>query len=255
MSEIKIGLQMYTVRDECDKGFEATLRNVAKIGYEYIELAGMYDLTPQALKAVLDETGLKALSTHEGFDGLKADTKPVIEYCKVLGIQYVVCPWVPDTRGNDGVTGAKWESIARDFEVIGRKIREAGLVFGYHNHDHEFLQFDGKYALDILLDNTSPENLSLELDAGWAYYAGVDPAGYIRNHKSRMALIHAKDHDKADKTLNRPVGDGALDWKDIFAACRETGVQGAIVEEDRCIAPPLESVAKSLANLKAMGIA
>lgn len=252
MSEIKIGLQMYTVRDECAKDFAGTLRKVAEIGYKYIELAGLYEMTPEAVKAVLDETGLEALSTHEGYDGLKADVKSVIATAKTLGIKYVVCPGAPGTGESDP---AVWDNLAKEFNEIGRACSDAGLVYGYHNHAHEYVKVNGNYGLDYLMEKTDPQLVKMEVDVGWTWYAGVDPADYVRKHGSRVALIHAKDHDKANKDQNRPVGDGALDWKAIFAACREAGVAGAIVEEDRTITPALESVAKSLANLKAMGIA
>ncbi|HEY3412622.1 MAG TPA: sugar phosphate isomerase/epimerase [Armatimonadota bacterium] len=252
MSEIKIGLQMYTVRDECAQDFPGTLRKVAEIGYKYVELAGTYGLSPEALKDVLDDCGLAAISTHEGLDPLRDDMLAVLARCKTLGIEYIVCPYAQGTNGSDP---AVWDGLAKDFNAIGKSCSDAGFTFGYHNHAHEYVMVNGMYGLDYLMEKTDPNLVKMEVDAGWTWFAGVDPAEYIRKHGSRVALIHAKDHDAANKDLNRPVGDGALNWKAIFDACHEVGTKVAIVEEDRTIAPALESVARSFANLKAMGLA
>lgn len=252
MSDIKIGLQMYTVRDDCAQDFPGTLRKVAGIGYKYVELAGTYGLSPEALKAVLDDCGLKAISTHDGLDALRDDLPAVLARCKTLGIEYIVCPYAHGTNESDP---ACWDKLASDFNRIGKACADAGFTYAYHNHAHEYVMVNGIYGLDYLMEKTDPNLVKMEVDVGWTWYAGVDPAAYIRKHGTRVELIHAKDHSRSNKDENQPVGDGALDWNAIFAACAEVGTKAAIVEEDRTIAPALESVAKSLANLKAMDLA
>jgi sugar phosphate isomerase/epimerase len=251
MPEIKIGLQMYTVRDDCARDFPGTLRKVAGIGYKYVELAGTYGLSPEALKGVLDDCGLNAVSTHEGYDALRNDLPSVLARCKTLGITYIVCPGAPGTGEADP---AVWDNLAAEFNEVGKACADAGFIYGYHNHAHEYVLVDGQYGLDYLMEKTDPALVKMEVDVGWTWFAGVDPAAYMRKHGSRVALIHAKDHDKVMKEQNWPVGDGALDWKSIFDACAEAGAEFAIVEEDLTVAPALESVAKSFNNLKAMGL-
>lgn len=251
MPNIEIGLQMYTVRDECARDYPGTLREVARIGYRNIELAGTYGMSNEALRGVLDDCGLKAVSTHEGWNEVRNGLPAIIERCKALDTPYVICPGVPGTDSEDA---AVWDDIARVFNKIGQTCRDEGLTFGYHNHAHEYVMVNGRYGLDYLMEKTDPALVKMEVDVGWTWYAGVDPVAYVREHGARVELIHAKDHDKIKRDQNWPVGDGALDWKGIFEACREAGTRYAIVEEDQTVAPALESVAKSFNNLKAMGL-
>jgi sugar phosphate isomerase/epimerase len=252
MAVLKIVAQLYTLREECANDYAGTMRAVAKIGYKYVQVSGFHSLEPVEIRSALDAAGLRCVSTHESYDAVTRDLGTVIARNRILGAESIVCPFVPGTR--ETANAATWTNLASDFNVAGRKCKDAGFVFGYHNHDHEFHRFGGKYGLDILMEYTNPDWVALELDAGWAWYAGVDPAAYLRQFPGRAPIIHAKDHDKDDKTMNRPVGDGALDWPPFWDACRAVGTVYAAVEEDRCILPPIESVTKSFHNMVAMGL-
>jgi sugar phosphate isomerase/epimerase len=249
MTNPKIGLQLYTVREAAGQDARGTLQKVAEIGYKYVELAGTYGLSPVEMRATLDEFGLEAVSSHESLDALTADLPGVLSRLNTIGCKYVVCPGAAATRETDP---AAWDQLAAQFNEIGRASADAGLIFGYHNHAHEFAMVGGMYGLDYLMEKTEPHTVKMELDVGWAWYGGVDPAAYLRRYAGRVPLIHAKDHERDNKDINRPVGDGALDWHSIFTAAREIGVDYAIVEEDRTLVPELESVAKSLRNIEAM---
>lgn len=246
-----IGLQLYTVREACAQDFKGTLKRLAGMGYRNVELAGLHGLAPEELRDTLEALGLKAVSSHEPFEALTGDLDGVLARMVTLGIPYIVCPGAAATNETDP---AAWDTLAGQFNEIGRACRDAGRVFAYHNHAHEFQTVAGRYGLDYLMEKTSPDLVSLEVDAGWVWFAGVDPAAYLRKYPNRVPLIHAKDHDREDKNRNRPVGDGAVDWEGVFVAAREIGVRYAIVEEDRTILPELESVEKSLRNLRAMGL-
>lgn len=253
MGDIKIVAQLYTLREECAKDYAGTMRAVAAAGYKYVQVSGFHGLEPQQIRDAIDAAGLRCVSTHESYDAVTTDLDAVIARTRVFGAETIICPWIPGSR-DPGVDASFWKALAVKLNEVGRKVRDAGLIFGYHNHDHEFRVFDGKYAMDILMDGANPEWVALELDAGWAWYAGADPAAYLRKFPGRAPIIHAKDHDKEDKTKNRPVGDGALDWPPFWNACRAVGTEYAAVEEDHCILPPIESVAKSLKNMVAMGL-
>jgi sugar phosphate isomerase/epimerase len=244
----KIGLQLYTVREAAGQDVRGTLKTVADIGYKYVELAGLYGLTPVEVRATLDEFGLEAVSSHESLDALTSDLGGILGRMKTLGCRYVVCPGAAATHETDP---AAWDRLADQFNAIGRGCADAGYVFGYHNHAHEFAMISGKHGLDYLMEKTDPALVKMELDVGWAWYGGVDPAAYLRRYAGRVPLIHAKDHDRDNKDVNRPVGEGALDWSAVFAAA-EAGVDYAIVEEDKTILPELDSAAKSLRNIEAM---
>lgn len=253
MGDLKIVAQLYTLRDECAKDYAGTMQAVAAIGYKYVQVSGFHGLEPQRIRDAIDAAGLRCVSTHESYVAVTTDLDAVIARNCVLGAETIICPWVPGTR-DESTAASTWKTIAAALDPVGRKVKEAGLVFGYHNHDHEFRTFDGKYGMDILMEGTDPENVTLELDAGWAWFAGVDPAAYLRKFPGRAPIIHAKDHDKADKTKNRPVGDGALNWPPFWDACRAVGTIYAAVEEDNCILPPIESMARSFNNMVAMGL-
>ncbi|HEY3265435.1 MAG TPA: sugar phosphate isomerase/epimerase [Armatimonadota bacterium] len=246
-----IALQLYTVRDECAKGFPDALRKVAAIGYTAVEMAGLYDMEPLAVKEVLNECGLTAAGSHEGYDGIKQDIDAVIQRNVALGCRNVTCPWV---AGTDSADPAFWDNLAVEFNAFGKAFKDAGITFSYHNHAHEFVKVDGQFGLVRLFASTDPELVKVEADVGWVWFAGQDPAAFISNYPGRVPLIHAKDHDREDKNLNRPVGEGALDWKAVLAAAEKIGTEYVVVEEDRTILPAMESVARSYVNLKAMGL-
>jgi sugar phosphate isomerase/epimerase len=250
MATIPIALQLYTVREEMARDFAGTLRRVAEIGYEAVELAGFLGfggLSVAEVRGLLDETGLRAASIHVGLDRLQSDLRAAIDECRGLGSAYLVLPWLPPGQRD----AAFFDALAPQLNEIGGRCREHGLVFAYHNHDFEFVQSDGAYLLDRLLDATDPTLVALELDVYWAAYAGVDPASYLRQRAGRVPLVHLKDM-AADRSFAE-VGDGTLDFAAIFAAAEEGDTRWYIVEHDQPAMPALESARRSLQNLRAMG--
>jgi sugar phosphate isomerase/epimerase len=247
MATLPIAPHLYTVRDETARDFAGTLRRVAEISYEAVEFAGYGGLSALEIKTLLDETGLRAASVHVGLDRLQSDLHGAIDECRVLGSPYLVLPWLPPGQRD----AAFFDALAPQLNEIGRRCREHGLVFAYHNHDFEFVQSDGAYLLDCLLDTTDPTLVALELDVYWAAYAGVDPAGYLRQRAGRVPLVHLKDM-AADRSFAEG-GDGTLDFAAIFAAAEEGGALWYIVEHDQPAMPALESARRSLQNLRTMG--
>src|SRR5919197_5544072 len=152
MATVPVALQLYTVRDESARDFAGTLRRVAQIGYTAVEFAGYGGLAADEVKALLRETGLRAASTHVGLAALDADLDHQIDYCVAIGCPYLVLPSLdPRWRGADGL-----RALASRLNECGRRCRERGVIFGYHNHDVEFARSDGRYLLDQLLDTTDP---------------------------------------------------------------------------------------------------
>jgi len=151
------------------------------------------------------------------------------------------------------------------FDAFGARCRQEGLSFCYHNHNHEFAAFDGEYGLDILLGNTDPQNLLLELDVMWATYGGADPAAVIRRYAGRCPILHVKDvvvvPGGADTSNERKdvqfteVGTGVVPLQAVAEAAHECGVQWCVVEQDRMRdLAPMDSMRVSYENLrKALG--
>ncbi len=248
MAKIPVALQMYTLRDLTEKDFLGTLKQVAAIGYAGVELAGFGNLSAVKLKAVLGDLGLGIAGAHVGLlDMSEAELDAAIDYHLALGNKYLVHPWA-NADSADG-----WRAIAQKLNAAGARCRARGLQVCYHNHAHEFTQFDGTTALELLYANTDPANLQAELDLFWVSKGGSDPVDLIEQYADRVPLLHCKDMDAEGEFAE--VGEGSLDWEEIFATAPEAGVQWYIVEQDICKRPPLESVTLSFQNLKKMGIA
>ena len=137
----------------------------------------------------------------------------------------------------------------------GEKIRAHRLEFLYHNHNFEFMKYDGEYGLDIIFNSVKPENVGAELDLGWIFYTGIDPAAYLKNFKKRCPLVHIKDFLSVGERTFTEIGNGLVDVKGIAAAAVEAGVEWLIVEQDVSNITSMESARINLENLKKMGLA
>ncbi|MFD1956241.1 sugar phosphate isomerase/epimerase family protein [Paenibacillus thailandensis] len=248
MRKIGIGLQLFTLRNETEADMEGTLRKVAELGYEGVEFAGYGGMEAEALRDLLQELNLKAIGAHIGLHLLRGNLDEEIRYLKTIGAQYAICPWLPeDMRGAD-----TWKTLYAEFEQFGKRFREEGLAFAYHNHDFEFeVEVDGKPAFDALYDRIGSDLLKVEMDIGWVQFAGKDPFEYIDKYADRLPLLHLKDYRKVDGRIDTvELGRGELPLKRIAESASKAGVEWLIVEQDNCERPPLEAVAESMQWLK-----
>jgi sugar phosphate isomerase/epimerase len=241
----RIGLQLYTVRDEMKKDVEATLARVAASGYTEVEFAGYFGKTPAEIRAMLDRHGLTSPSAHFG----SADAwREGLDAAHVIGHHYVVIPWIP-VEARTGVDGYK--KIAADFNQKAEQARAAGLQFAYHNHDFEFAAVDGKLPYDVLLAETDPKLVQMEMDLYWITKGGQDPLAYFARWPGRFPLVHVKDSMGPPDNKMADVGAGKIDWKRIFARREQAGIKHAFVEHDQP-AEPFASIRASCEYLKHM---
>jgi sugar phosphate isomerase/epimerase len=146
--------------------------------------------------------------------------------------------------------------FAREASQVARRLAEGGLRFVYHNHSFELEKFGDRTGLQILYEDSDPAVFLSEIDTYWVQHGGGSPAAWIRRLKGRAQCVHLKDMtNRGGQQLMAEVGEGNLDWPDILAACREAGTEWYIVEQDTCQRDPFESLAISLRNLRAMGLA
>ncbi|HEU4983968.1 MAG TPA: sugar phosphate isomerase/epimerase [Acidobacteriaceae bacterium] len=263
-----IGLQLYTAREALAKDFPGTLKRIATIGYREVEAAGFFNHSAADVKRMMTDAGLRCVSAHYGLADLLKTADATIEYANRLGLEYVVCssPWAKNPAHLENYPGGAWQGIlhamtlddwrwsADQFNQIGRKMQKAGLKFGYHNHTMEFRDINGATGYQILLKDTDPHLVTLELDCGWAFAAGQNPAELMRRHRSRISMLHLKDMKPApagtapDKRSPTEIGHGVVDFHQIFEAAKATGIRHSFVEQDDLDMPLFEALRTDLNN-------
>lgn len=254
MSKIPVGIQLYTLREDCAKDFRATIRAVAEIGYQGVELAGETGLSIKETKMLLEENNLEVAGSHHAIDQLQGDLDQVIEYNLRIGNSRIVCPYLPQEFQDKGAEG--YRAAARILDEAGARLRRDGLSLSYHNHSFEFGgKENGQYFLDLLLALASPENLLAELDTYWVRHGGESPVEYINRYAGRVDLLHIKDMAGDPNRSFAEVGSGILDWDGIFTAAEKAGVKWLLVEQDTCPGPPIQSARKSFEYLASRGLA
>ncbi len=258
-----IGLQLYTVRDAMAKDPKSTLAQVAQIGYTSVEAAGytgdrkFYGMTPQEFKKVLKHNGLVIPSSHYRLGEDKTngeitkgsilhDWDKAIDDAAEVGIKYMVCAYLSETE-RKGLDHYKY--VADQLNIAGEKCKKSGIQLCYHNHDFEFIKQDDKYPYDILL--ASDKNLvKMEMDIYWITKAGQDPIKLFNEHPGRFPLWHVKDMDNTPEHSFTEVGNGIIDFKEIFKYRNKAGMKYFFVEQDKCPGSPFDSITKSINYIK-----
>lgn len=275
MKKFKVGIQLYSVRDDLAKDFEGTLRKIKEMGYDYVEFAGFFDKSASEIKSILNEIGLIPISVHQGNQLFVEKGTEIIDYLKEIGVKYCAIPWYEKDKlkGTD-----KWENTKKEFKEYSDALKSAGIKLLYHNHDFEFEKADGKYKIDAIYDEIGLDTIEPEFDTCWVKYAGEDPCGYIEKYSGHVEVLHLKDfvckkyggavYALIDKNGNDrdagesedngfkfvPVGSGVQDFKSILEAAEKAGTEYIIVEQDSSVdRPALEAVKMSREYLTELG--
>lgn len=244
---VKIGLQLYTLREETSKDFVGTLRKVAELGYQGVEFAGYGGLAAEELKAVLDELNLESIGAHVSLERLQHHLDEEIAFHTVLGTKYIACPWLSEEYRESAV---KLMEATNIFKTASARLAQHNIELGYHNHDFELtVQFGSKTMLETIFDLTAPAPLFAELDVCWVHFAGYDPSEYMMRYGGRNPLVHLKDvatnPDGSPQTVI--LGTGEMELDEVVRTAKLTGVEWFIVEQDECQIDPIESVTQSMA--------
>ncbi len=278
---MKVGIQLFSVKNNMAKDPLATIRQVIAMGYRYLEGANHgagqdngigFGVKAEDLKKLLDETGASIISCHLAplsMDNIDA----VIEYQQAIGTKYIVDPACFYATKDDVLRKAE------DFNKIGEKCKAAGMEFLFHNHFHEFQRFGDETAFDILMDNTQPDLMGVELDTYWVMRAGVDPVDVMKKQGKRVKLVHQKDFTKGYEAvanilatvekeggtidMNRfmqyvdvntftEIGTGTMEIQKIIDAANQyCQSEFIILEQDATKLDELESLRVSMENFKA----
>jgi sugar phosphate isomerase/epimerase len=237
----RVGLMLYTVRDECARDLEGTLREVAAIGYEGVEIFDLHGHEPARVRGWLDEGGLTACGRHGGLDAIETRLPELAQEAQTLGWRRLAVSWIdPAALADPELPGRLARAAAA--------VREHGLELGYHNHDAELRPLpSGTTFLDAV-----PDDLFLELDLGWAWFAGTDPVELLASARGRCPLVHVKDFASREARSFRPVGDGAVDYERVLPAAVDAGVEWLLVEQDETDGPSLEAARRSFRAVTAI---
>ncbi len=246
---IPVALAAYTVRDQMEKDYAGTLERVAAMGYEGFEIGGFGPFTTTEWQALLRKTGLKLVNNHYQIGLLEESLSHVVEFNLALGNANVAIPNLPEERRKDGKA---FEIVAGILTGLGKACRRKGTRLHYHNHSNEFRKFGGRYALDILRENTEPGAVWFELDTYWIQYGGEDPVACMKRFSGRSVLLHLKDMANDRERSFAEVGTGILDFPTILKTGADMGAEWFIVEQDTCKRDSLESARISLENIRSM---
>ena len=229
MRRDQISLQLYTVREETARDMPDTLRKVAEIGYPAVEFAGYGGLTPQEVKTILDDLGLRASGAHVPLDSWETNPEAVIADMHTLDCVHAIVPMVPREQRGEEATVAR---LAENLNRWGEMCRQDGVILSYHNHDFEFAPLAETTMWEVLVRETDPELVHLELDLYWIKYAGTDPETVLRDVGDRVSLLHLKDMAPDDTLSDLPVGEGTMPWTSLLEAAEAAGVEWYIAEQD-----------------------
>ena len=285
----RIGIQFFSLPKLLEKDLKGTLAMLSKMGYQEAELYGPYSFSTAAaierwksvtpalgfsgsgffghtvgeMKSMLSDTGISVPSLHTDLDTLQHAMGSLSEGANALGATYVILPAIPDDKRK---TLDDYRKMADAFNRIGEAAKKSGVSFGYHNHGYGLKEMEGKIPLEVLLDNTDPKLVYLEMDLFWTTAGGADPVALLEKYKNRYMLMHVKDMSKlmrfsgdggnASQWIElfpymTTAGNGVLDLKKILTKAKESGVDHFIVEQD-IVAEPEVALKKSIDYLKSL---
>ena len=248
-----IGAQLFTVRanTKTEEDIAQTLRRIREMGYRNVQISAFGPYRTAFLREELEKNGLTVCATHTAYERLIGETDAVIAEHLELGIPYV------GLGMRKFATEEDVHVFLREILPVARKIRESGLQFVYHNHHHEFAPLDtGRTPMEIILENTEPEEFGLLIDVHWLMAAGVSPTSFMRRNADRINVIHLKDFalDSERNRIFAAIGEGNMDFEEILSVAEEIGVKYAAVEQDNCYGEdPFTCLARSLAYLRGLG--
>ena len=243
-----IGLQLYTLRDEMEINPRKTLEHVAKVGYKELETADykegkIYGMEPSNFNGMVADLGMKIVSGHISYNDLKFDWDRVLNMLQETNQKFVVLPYLEENERNLKV----YNEVIELLNNKGAELRKLDKVMAYHNHDFEFDRIEDIVPMELLLEETDPNLVDFELDLYWISKAGVSALDLFKRYENRFSLWHVKDMSlKGDFT---EIGNGVIDFQEIFDQAHLAGRQHFFIEQDQSI-DPRKSIETSFNNVQ-----
>lgn len=255
-----ISVQLYSVRDDMQKDLVGTLNAVGKMGYKLVEGAGynqgkFYGKSPKEFKMILSDAGLSMPSGHFGYGSANYDpkTKTINDAYKMaindaaeIGHKYVIAPYMID----EDRKGDNLKRYIEGLNVAGELCKKAGVKFGYHNHAFEFEKEGNRLIYDMILQDTDPNLVILEMDLYWTELGKANTIELLKKNKGRVHLVHVKDMAKTEKHETVEVGDGSINFQEIFKYTPAAGVKYYVVELEHYVTTPMQGIEKAYKGLK-----
>ncbi|MBB5058317.1 sugar phosphate isomerase/epimerase [Granulicella aggregans] len=258
VEHLTYGVQLFMVREQAPKDLAGVLKTIHQVGFTQIELYPVvYNQPAGELKKIVADSGLGLVSAHFDYAGLEEK----IAYAHDLGIEYMVCPMIPQEQWS---STAGFTKAAGDFNRWGKLAKDAGMTFAFHNHCYEFKPLDGGVTgWNTLMSKTDPHLVKLEFDVYWLTQAGQDPAAMLKRYADRLVLFHMKD-----RTVGAPtgfamgavaehfteLGTGSIAWPELLKQAKRQGVKYAFLDQDKTKPPVFESMKESFDYLKKLNV-
>lgn len=255
-----IGIQLWTMRDSLPKDVKGVLAQIANVGFTEVETFGysakngFFGTSAADFKSILDNNGLKATSNHFDFNsyietGKNENINSYIETAHILGSEYITIPYV--VANLRGTSIDDYKKLASKINKTAELCNTAGLKLAYHNHDFEFIKFEGTTGYEVLLNETDKNLVDFEMDLYWVVRSGNDPLKLFKEHPGRFKMWHVKDMDKVNPDFNAAIGTGKIDFKTIFAEAKLSGMKRFFLEHESNYLPdPLGSIQTSFDYIK-----
>jgi sugar phosphate isomerase/epimerase len=241
----RIGLQLYTLRDDAASDLAGTLARVGRLGFEGVELFPLAGVEAAGLRRLLDANGLAVAGRHASLADIEDGLDTLAAELATLGTDRLTLAWIDPPE-----SAADADVLVDRLVECARRVREHGLVFGFHNHWGELRPLDdGRTFLDRLLE-VPGDLVSLELDLGWVWDAGADPEELLARAAGRCRLVHVKDFSTRGERAFAPVGEGAVGYERVVPAAVRAGAEWLLVEQDEIDGPPFDAVERSLAAVR-----
>ena len=242
--KIPVGLELYSVREQCAKDLPGTIAAVAKIGYKGVEFAGCHGRSAKDLRKLLDDNGLVCCGTHTPYETILPDKlEATMEFNQIIGNKFLIVPWM------EGKSKQAWLEKAKLFNEAADKAKAKGMFVGYHAHAHDFEKFDGESAWDLFFGNTKADVI-MQLDTSNCCDGGADPVAVLKKYPGRAKTIHIKSNGGGPEAV---FGEDKVNWAEVFKFCEGPGRTQWYVVEHESSKDPLDAVKRAFAALQKMG--
>lgn len=256
-AQTKIGVQLYSFRNEFKTDIPGTLEKLSKMGVTEVEGGGSYGMSTTDFKALLDKNNLKVTSIGADYKNLETDPQAVADEAKLYGAKYVMCAWIP--HNGDDFTIEDADKAIKVFNTAGKVLKENGIDFCYHAHGFEFRPYNNETLFDHLAKNMNPQYANFEMDVFWIKHPGQDPVALLKKYPGRFKMMHLKDrkpgtegnqNGHADVETNVVLGSGDVGIGAIMKVAKKLGVEKFYIEDES--SRSLVQVPQSLAYLKSL---